>query len=385
MSSAKQDFIRRMPEAGYDLRRRRSIWQAIHIDPWLLLFLSIIIFGGLTILYSASEADTGMLKRQIAYLSIAFLAMLAVAQVNLDYLMRWSLLFYIGGLLLLVAVMLFGVGAKGAQRWLSLGAFRFQPSEIMKLAMPIAIAAYLSSGSLPPNFKSVIWSLVLIALPTILIIRQPDLGTSILVTTSGLIVLFYAGIRWSYLVTALVLLSASIWPMWHYVLHDYQRQRVITLFNPEVDKLGSGWNIIQSKTAIGSGGFYGKGWLQGTQSHLDFLPESHTDFIIAVLAEEFGFAGFLALLSLYLLVIFRGLSIAVRAQDSFRRLLAGSITLTFFVYIFVNLSMVSGLLPVVGVPLPLVSLGGTSLVTLMIGFGLLMAISTEPRKLSITR
>jgi rod shape determining protein RodA len=385
MSIRQQDFIRRMPEASYDLRRRRSIWKVIHLDPLLLLLLLLLTSFGLVVLYSASEGSFSMMKRQIVFFLVAYTGMFAVAQIRLDYFARWSLLFYLGTLILLVLVLVWGVGAKGAQRWLSLGAFRFQPAEMMKLAMPIAIAAYLSTKTLPPRFKHVCWSLVLIALPTVLIIRQPDLGTSILVATSGLIVLFYAGLRWRYIFSALSLLLLSIWPMWHYVLHDYQRRRVLTLFNPEADKLGAGWNIIQSKTAIGSGGFDGKGWLQGTQSHLDFLPESHTDFIIAVLGEEFGFLGVSLLLILYLLIIARGLYIALNAQDSFRRLLAGSITLTFFVYIFVNIGMVSGLLPVVGVPLPLVSLGGTSLVTLMFGFGLLMGISTEPQRISINR
>lgn len=381
----QSDFIRRMPEASHDLRRRRSLWQVIHIDPILLLLLLALSAYGLLVLYSASEGNSSILKRQLVFSCVAYLGMFAVAQLRLDYFTRWSLLFYLGALVLLIAVLLWGVGAKGAQRWLSLGGFRFQPSEMMKLAMPVALAAYLSSKTLPPSFKHVMWSLVLIMLPTVLIVRQPDLGTAILVATSGLVVLFYAGLKWRYILTALVLLLASIWPMWHYVLHDYQRRRVLTLFNPEADKLGAGWNIIQSKTAIGSGGFNGKGWLQGTQSHLDFLPESHTDFIIAVLSEEFGFVGFLTLLGIYLLIVTRGLTIALKAQDSFRRLLAGSITLTFFVYVFVNIGMVSGLLPVVGVPLPLVSLGGTSLVTLMLGFGLLMAISTEPRRITTNR
>jgi len=379
------DFIRRMPEASHDLRRRRSLWQVLHLDPVLFLLLLCLTAFGLFVLYSASEGSAGMLRRQVIFFIIAYIGMFAIAQISLGHFARWSLLLYLGALVLLVLVLIWGVGAKGAQRWLSLGGFRFQPSEMMKLAMPIAIAAYLSNKSLPPRLKHVVCSLLFVAVPTVLIIRQPDLGTSILVATSGLIVLFYAGLRWSYIATAFALLVASIWPMWTYVLHDYQRQRVLTLFNPEADKLGAGWNIIQSKTAIGSGGFDGKGWLNGTQSHLDFLPESHTDFIIAVLAEEFGFIGVLALLLLYVLIVFRGLFIALNAQDGFQRLLAGSITLTFFVYVFVNVGMVSGLLPVVGVPLPLVSLGGTSLVTLMLGFGLLMGISTEPRRISANR
>jgi len=379
------DFIRRMPEARHDLRRRRSLWQIIHIDPVLFFLLVCLTAFGLVVLFSASEGNTIMLRRQIVFFVIAYTGMFAIAQIRLGHFARWSILLYLGALILLIFVLVWGVGAKGAQRWLSIGGFRFQPSEMMKLAMPIAMAAYLSNKSLPPRFKHVAWSLLFVVVPTVLIIMQPDLGTSILVATSGLIVLFYAGLRWRYIASAIVLLITSLWPMWHYVLHDYQRRRVLTLFNPEADKLGAGWNIIQSKTAIGSGGFDGKGWLNGTQSHLDFLPESHTDFIIAVLAEEFGFLGVFCLLVLYLFIIFRGLFIALNAQDGFQRLLAGSITLTFFVYVFVNIGMVSGLLPVVGVPLPLVSLGGTSLVTLMLGFGLLMGISTEPRRISAGR
>ncbi|MGS2717209.1 rod shape-determining protein RodA [Eionea flava] len=380
MSSVRQqDFLRRMPEASNDLRQRRSVWQTIHIDPLLLVLLLVLTLSGMWILYSASEGSMRIVQRQATFFALAYMGMFAVAQIRLSLVSRWAPVFYVGGVCLLIAVIFIGVGAKGAQRWLSLGGFRFQPSEIMKLAMPIAIAAYLSSKTLPPKFKHVFWSLVLVAIPTVLIIRQPDLGTSILVATSGIIVLFYSGLSWRYIFSAITLLGASIWPMWEYVLRDYQRQRVLTLFNPESDPQGAGWNIIQSKTAIGSGGVSGKGWLEGTQSHLNFLPESHTDFIIAVLAEELGFIGVLLLLSLYLLIIARGFMIAVNAQDSFRRLLAGSITLTFFIYVFVNVGMVGGLLPVVGVPLPLVSLGGTSLVTLMLGFGLLMAISTEQR------
>jgi rod shape determining protein RodA len=380
MSSVRQqDFLRRMPDASNDLRQRRSVWHAIHIDPLLLVLLIILTLSGMWVLYSASEGSLRMVQRQATFFCLAYMAMFAVAQVRLSLVARWAPVLYVGGVCLLIAVLFFGVGVNGAQRWLSVGGFRFQPSEIMKLAMPIAIAAYLASKTLPPKFKHVFWSLVLVAIPTVLIIRQPDLGTSILVAASGVIVLFYSGLSWRYIVTAFTLLGASIWPMWEYVLRDYQRQRVLTLFNPESDPQGAGWNIIQSKTAIGSGGMSGKGWLDGTQSHLNFLPESHTDFIIAVLAEEFGFIGVLLLLTLYLLIVARGFVIAANAQDSFRRLLGGSITLTFFIYVFVNVGMVSGLLPVVGVPLPLVSLGGTSLVTLMLGFGLLMAISTEQR------
>ena len=335
------------------------------------------------VLYSGSGKSEYLVKRQIIFYVIAYIAMIVVAQVDMQLLRRWAWWFYFFGVLLLVLVYLMGVGVKGATRWLSLGFFRFQPSEVLKLAVPIAVAAYFSSRILPPTFKHILVSLFIILLPTVMILKQPDLGTSLLISVSGLIVLFLAGVAWRYILGSIVLIVASLWPMWQFVLEDYQKQRVLTLLNPGADKLGAGWNIIQSKTAIGSGGFNGKGWLNGTQSQLDFLPESHTDFIIAVLAEEFGLLGVLFLIFIYTLLIGRGLFIAIRAQSTFNRLLAGSITLTFFVYVFVNIGMVSGLLPVVGVPLPLVSLGGTSLVTLLLGFGILMAIATERKKVTI--
>jgi rod shape determining protein RodA len=249
----------------------------------------------------------------------------------------------------------------------------------MKILLPLTMASFLSARVLPPRFRHILVSLLILALPAALVIRQPDLGTALLIASSGLFVLFMAGISWGFIFGACVAAIASAWPAWVYLLHDYQRQRILTLINPERDKLGAGWNIIQSKTAIGSGGWSGKGWLNGTQSQLDFLPESHTDFIIAVLAEEFGLRGVLVLLALYTLILMRGLWIGMRAQSSFSRLVAASLTLTFFVYVFVNMGMVSGLLPIVGVPLPLVSAGGTSIVALMAGFGILMAVSTEKR------
>lgn len=373
------DFVRQMPRDSAGLARRDSIWRRLHIDPWLLLVILVISAFGLVVLYSASGQSNGVLVRQGRFFLIAYGVMLAVAQLDLERIKRWAPLAYLVGVALLIAVPLIGVSAKGAQRWVSLGGFRFQPSEIMKLVVPMAVAWYFANRTLPPRFKYIIVCLTMIMVPALLIASQPDLGTSILIAASGLFVLFLAGIGWRYILSAVALLLASAWPFWHYVLLDYQRQRILTLFNPESDSLGAGWNIIQSKTAIGSGGWIGKGWLNGTQSQLDFLPESHTDFIIAVLAEEWGLRGVLVLLGLYMALIARGLWIAVEAQHCFGRLLAGSITLTFFVYVFVNMGMVSGLLPVVGVPLPLVSQGGTSLVTLLCGFGLLMAISTEKR------
>jgi len=345
----------------------------------LLLLLLAMTAYGLTVLYSASGQDMALVARQGRYFLLAYGVMFIAAQISLHRYARWAPWLYLAGVILLVAVLFAGVGAKGAQRWLQIGGLRFQPAEIMKLAVPLAIAAFLAERILPPRFACVLVSLCLLALPAGLILQQPDLGTALLIASSGVFVLFVAGVGWRYLAGATVVAIASLWPAWLFVLKDYQKQRILTLLNPESDKLGAGWNIIQSKTAIGSGGWDGKGWMRGTQSQLDFLPESHTDFIIAVLAEEFGLRGVLILVGLYLLILLRGFLIGLRAQSSFGRIVAGSLTLTFFVYIFVNMGMVAGLLPVVGVPLPLVSAGGTSIVTLMAAFGILMAISTEQR------
>lgn len=307
--------------------------------------------------------------------------MLIVAQIPPIFMQRWAWLVYIAGLIALIAVLLVGAGAKGAQRWIDLGVLRFQPSEVIKLALPLMLASYLTDRAMPPRFKQVFVSLILVVVPLVLILMQPDLGTGLLVAASGLIVLFLAGLRWRYILGSAAMLPIGLFAAWTLVLHDYQKQRVLTMFNPEADKLGAGWNIIQSTTAIGSGGWSGKGWVSGTQSHLDFLPESHTDFIIAVLAEEFGFRGVLILLAGYLLLFTRGLWISFTAKNTFSRLVAGAITFMVFVYVFVNMSMVSGILPVVGVPLPLFSYGGTSLVSMFMAFGILMAIATEDETL----
>lgn len=379
---SSQDFLRRLPETGHALRRRDRLQQRLHLDFYLLLLLFLVTIYGLTVLYSANGQSVAGIQRQAIYFVVAFGAMCLTAQIPPHLLRRMAPWAYAAGVALLILVLLMGIGAKGAQRWLGIGGFRFQPSEFMKLAVPIAVAAYLGQRLLPPRFKYVVVALMLIGVPSLLIMRQPDLGTALLVASSGLVVLFFAGLPWRYLWFALITLAASFLPIWRFVLHDYQKQRILTLFNPEKDSLGAGWNIIQSKTAIGSGGYSGKGWLQGTQSQLDFLPEGHTDFIIAVLGEEFGFLGILVLLALYCLIIIRGMLIAWRAQDSFSRLLAAGITFTFFVYVFVNAGMVAGMLPVVGVPLPLVSQGGTAIVTLMASFGLLMAIATERRRVT---
>lgn len=371
------DFVRSLPDSAQHFSRGESLWRRIHIDPLMFVTLFVITLLGLFVLYSGSGQSASMMKRQVVFFVLAYISMFVFAQVNMKFLCRMAPWMYGFGIILLLLVLFIGVGAKGAQRWISLGFFRFQPSEVLKLAVPIMISAYFSSRDLPPRFKHVIVCLLLVGLPAVLIFKQPDLGTAILIAASGLIVLFLSGLRWRYIFGSALLILMSVWPMWQFVMKDYQKQRVLTLLNPEADPFGAGWNIIQSKTAIGSGGLHGKGWLQGTQSQLDFLPESHTDFIVAVLAEEFGLVGMVILFGLYTVLIGRCLFISWNAQNNFGRLLSGGITLTFFIYILVNVGMVSGVLPVVGVPLPLVSLGGTSIVTLMSGFGIIMAIATE--------
>ena len=375
-----QDFLRRMPKSGVGLRRAERIVQRLHIDFVLLFLLVAIASFGMVVLYSASSSSILAIQKQGSFFAIAFIAMFIIAQVPVDLMRRVAPWLYGFGVILLVLVLVVGIGAKGAQRWLGVGGIRFQPSEIMKLAMPITIAAFLSRQYLPPRLLHIIITLVLIAVPTALIIKQPDLGTAILVLVSGMVVLFYAGLQWWYIAIALAGFGASLWPVWHYMLHDYQQKRILMLLNPESDPLGAGWNIIQSKTAIGSGGLHGKGWLEGTQSRLDFLPEGHTDFIIAVMSEEFGLLGVALLIVAYIMVIALGMYIAINAQDNFGRLLAASISTTFFVYVFVNMGMVAGMLPVVGVPLPFISQGGTAIVALMSGFGILMAVATEQKR-----
>jgi rod shape determining protein RodA len=376
------EYSRSLTDSHQGFARSKTPAERLHLDLVLLLPVIMIMALGLFVLFSASDSDWGTVNRQIRNFIIGFGVLLAVAQIRVDTLQRWAPILYVGTLLLLLFVLFFGVGAKGAQRWLSLGFVRFQPSEIMKIAMPLAVAAWVVRGGLPPRPSGTLAAIFIIAVPAVTIAFQPDLGTAILVSASGVFVVFMAGISGLQILSATLVALAGIWPAWLFLLRDYQKQRILTLFDPEADKLGAGWNIIQSKTAIGSGGWSGKGWLQGTQSHLDFLPESQTDFIIAVLAEEWGFRGVLCLLALYGAVVARGLWISFSAQTSYGRLLASAITLTFCVYIIVNMSMVAGILPVVGVPLPFVSFGGTSIVTLMLGFGILMAISTEKRIIS---
>jgi rod shape determining protein RodA len=360
----------------------RRLLQRFHIDLPLLLALLALAGTGLVVLYSAGDQNIELVTRQGIRLLIAFVVMLAVAQLSPDSIEHWSPWLFGLGLIMLVAVLAVGDVGKGAQRWLDLGFFRFQPSEIMKIAVPMMIAWYLAEAALPPVRLRLLIAVIILITPTLLVAKQPDLGTALLIASSGIFVLLLAGMRWRIVFGVLILLAVSAPLVWNYLLHDYQRQRVLTFLTPENDPLGAGYHIIQSTIAIGSGGTYGKGWLNGTQSHLDFLPERSTDFVFAVFSEEFGFLGTLLLLSVYAFIIGRGLYIAAQAQDTYSRLLAGSITLTFFVYVFVNIGMVSGLLPVVGVPLPLVSYGGTSIVTLMAAFGMLMSIQTHRKLIS---
>ncbi|MDP6616187.1 MAG: rod shape-determining protein RodA [Gammaproteobacteria bacterium] len=350
----------------------------IHLDPPLMAGLLVVLTLGMFVLFSASGNDTDMLLGQVARIGLAALVMLVVAQINVAWMRRAAPWVYFIGLAMLVLVLAIGDAGGGAQRWLDLGV-RFQPSELMKLAVPAMLAWLLHDRALPPSIMLTIGMLLLIAAPVGMIALQPDLGTAILIGLTGAAVIFLAGIAMRYIVAATVIGVAAMPLLW-YFMHSYQKQRVLTLLDPEKDPLGAGYHIIQSKIAIGSGGIFGKGWLNGSQGQLEFLPERSTDFIFAVIGEEFGFIGVTLLLLLYGLIIARGFVIAADAQDTFSRLLAGSVSVTFFCYVFVNTAMVTGLLPVVGVPLPLVSAGGTSMVTLLAGFGILMSIQTH-RKL----
>ncbi|MBU1439247.1 MAG: rod shape-determining protein RodA [Gammaproteobacteria bacterium] len=360
----------------------QTIWQRWHIDLPLLAGLLVLIVVGLLTLYSADGQDLELIKGQSLKLIFATTVMLLLAQVHPQTYRRWAMPLFLVGLLLLVCVLLFGYTAKGATRWIDLGFTKFQPSELMKLAVPMAVAWYMAKHAMPAGYRDVSVGFMICLVPTLLIAKQPDLGTSILIAVSGIFVLFLSGMSWRIIGFIGVLIASFLPVLWNFLMHDYQRRRVLTLLDAERDPLGSGYHIIQSKIAIGSGGFEGKGWMHGTQSQLEFLPERHTDFIFAVFAEEMGLMGVACLLVLYFYIIGRGLVIASQAQDNFSRFLAGSITLTFFVYVFVNIGMVSGILPVVGVPLPLISFGGTSLVTLLAGFGILMSISTHKRMLA---
>ncbi len=363
------------------INNSRSLSAKTHLDIPLLIALLLLCSIGLLVLYSAADQRMDVVIRQITRIGIGLTGMCVIAQFPMRTIIRWAPWLFGLGLIMLVAVMFVGYTGKGAQRWLDLKFMKFQPSEVMKIAVPMMIAWYLNEKPAPPSFQSVFMVLILIAVPVVLVAKQPDLGTSILIAASGGFVLFLSGLRWRIIFAAILAGLAAAPLLWH-VMKDYQKQRVLTLFDPEKDPLGAGYHIIQSKIAVGSGGLFGKGWLNGTQSQLGFLPERTTDFIFAVFCEEFGFLGVLALMALYCFIILRCLYIAKVAQGTFARLVSGSLALTFFTYVFVNMGMVTGQLPVVGVPLPLISYGGTSLVTLLLGFGLIMSAFTHRQLMS---
>ena len=354
----------------------------VNLDFPLLFFLACLISFGCFILYSASDESQTVLVNQFIRIAIGLICLIIVAQIPMRY---WKILIpwlFIINVILLILTLFFGAEGKGAERWLDLGVFRFQPSETIKVLLPILIAKILSESGQSLKFSKVGIALVVIVLVGFLIVKQPDLGTAILVSASGIFVIFLSAIPWIYIIAFVTIVLLSLPVAWQFLLHDYQKERVMIFLNPQIDSLGAGYHIIQSKIAIGSGGVDGKGWLNGTQSQLEFLPERSTDFIFAVLSEEFGLNGVIILLAIYLFIISRGLYIGTQAQETFSRLIAGAIVLTFFVYLFVNMGMVTGLLPVVGLPLPLVSYGGTSMVTLLAGFGILMSVYTHRKLVS---
>jgi rod shape determining protein RodA len=371
-----KDFSRTLDQTG-GLRPATSLVK-VHLDPLLLLFLLTIVGYGLVVLYSAVNRNPDYFSAQIVRMGLALTVMFIAAQLNPALYFRWTPVFYAAGIVLLILVLVMGVSAKGAQRWLELpGLPRFQPSEILKLAVPMMVAWYLHDRRLPPSALDLSVAVLIILVPAGFILVQPDLGTAILVLAAGFAVILLSGLPWRLIFFSALVFAVAAPAYWFTLMQEYQKQRIVTLFDPLSDPLGAGWNIIQATTAIGSGGIYGKGLFGGTQSQLNFLPESHTDFIIAVIGEELGLIGVAGFIILYLLVIGRGLYMASAAQQTYSRLLIGGLTLVFFVYVFVNISMVSGLLPVVGVPLPLVSYGGTSAITLLASFGIVMSLHTH--------
>jgi rod shape determining protein RodA len=349
-----------------------------HIDTFLMGCILFTMLVGLFVLYSASGQSFQRINAQLINIAVAFGLMWLVTNIQPQHLERVAPALYILGILLLIAVAVFGHISHGAQRWLNLGLIKIQPSEIMRIAVPMMLAWFFAKREASPNIADFGIAVLLLLIPVILIMKQPDLGTALLVSASGIFVIFLAGLSWRFIIGG-ALLTGALMPVFWSMLHDYQRRRIEILFDPSQDPLGAGYHTIQATIALGSGGMTGKGWLNGTQAQLDFLPERTTDFIFAVFGEEFGMAGNLILLILFSMIIARGLVIAAQAKSTFTRLLAGSITLTFFTYAFVNMGMVSGILPVVGVPLPLISYGGTSMVTLLLGFGILMSIQTHKK------
>lgn len=359
----------------------KRLWHYLtrYIDNFLLGGIFLLMLVGLIVLYSASGGNLGRVSSQILNMVVALIIMWLVANIPLQQIMRLALPLYIIGIALLIGVALFGEIHNGARRWLNIGITRIQPSELLKIAVPLMMAWYFDKSEITLRLRDYAGATLILLLPVLLIARQPDLGTALLITTSGFYVLYFAGLSWR-VMAGLLATAASVLPLfWSLAMHDYQRKRILTMLDPSQDPLGAGYHTIQASIAIGSGGITGKGWQKGTQSQLDFLPEQSTDFIFAVFSEEFGLIGNGLLLLLYLVVIGRCMIITANAPTQFTRLVAGSITLTFFTYVFVNMGMVSGILPIVGVPLPLISFGGTSLVTMLLGFGILMSIQTHPK------
>ncbi|MFI4937256.1 MAG: rod shape-determining protein RodA [Candidatus Berkiellales bacterium] len=357
-----------------------NMLRKLHWDSWLFGWVSLLLAVSFVLLYSASGQKIATMMKHGIHVLLGFGVFIVVAQMSPRTFKQWAPILYGVGIILLVSVFLIGATSKGAQRWINLSIIRFQPSELMKLLVPLMLAYYLGDQPLPLRKTPVFISLIIIFVPGLLIAKQPDLGTALLVIATGFGVLFFAGIRWQWILKMSAVVFCALPFLW-WKLHDYQRQRVLTFLNPERDPLGSGYHIIQSKIAIGSGGLYGRGWCQGTQAQLNFLPERTTDFIFSVLGEEFGFIGVSILCLLYFAVFVRGIMIMTQTQSNFNRLLAGGIIFGFFICFFINIGMVSGLLPVVGCPLPLISYGGTSMMTWMAAFGILVAIQCNPKSL----
>jgi rod shape determining protein RodA len=372
-------------EIGESMSARRTLSDTarllatLKLDGPLLVGLALLAAFALLVQYSASGQSMGTVLRTLARLGIGAVAMVALANSNPNFLRRLAPWLYIVGIVLLVIVDAIGYVGKGAQRWLDLGVIRFQPSEIMKIAVPMMAASFLHERPLPPDWRALSLLMLIVLLPAALVAIQPDLGTAVLIAGTGVLLVLMAGLQLRVIIGALVLAAGGAVLGWNF-LHDYQRQRVLTFLDPQSDPLGSGYHIIQSQIAIGSGGLFGKGWMNGSQAQLEFLPERSTDFIFAVIGEEFGLLGLIVLIVLYLFIVTRAVFLATQASDTFSRLLSSSLAFTFFVYVFINAGMVTGLVPVVGVPLPLVSYGGTSVVTLLAGFGILMGLYSH-RKL----
>ena len=353
--------------------------EPFRLDPLLCGLLLLLMLIGLGVLYSASDADIGTVWRQAIRLGLGVVLMVVASQITPAWYRRWAPWLFVAGMVLLIIILFVGVG-RGASRWLDLGIIRFQPSEMMKITVPLMLATWLHRKPLPPGFVDFMVCALLITVPTVLIASQPDLGTSLLVAAGGGSVLFLSGVRWRWIAAAATAAIAATPLLWN-VLHEYQRNRVLTFLDPESDPLGQGWNIIQSKIAVGTGGLTGRGWLDSTQSRLEFLPEPHTDFILSVIAEEFGFVGITILFALYAAVMLRAMFLASQARDPFGRMLGASLVFLFFVYLLVNAGMISGVMPVVGVPLPLISYGGTSAATLLAGFGIIMSLYSRRKML----